>query len=196
MTRWDTPNFNPPNDRKGLRNTVLALLLLLVAIGAVIGAYSYLNQTTTTPPPPVNSKICDTASVGKCFTSQTNATMFGAISSKWMNNATISSYNNTVFPYQVWFNATRGIIGIQVGVAGVSSLNITLIRIYDLNMSSTCSSTLNNCSTYTCLSAYMACSLVRAMLFFTTSIPLRTTDSYELVFGTSGVTSTWKFQTQ
>src|SRR5712691_3765782 len=112
MVRWETPNYNPPKDRKGLRNTVIAIAILFIAIMAVIGAYPYLNPQTTVTPPPQNSKICD-SSQNICYTSQINSTQFGVVGLKWANNAIYRNYNNTVYPFQVFFNSTRDTIGIQ-----------------------------------------------------------------------------------
>jgi len=196
MVHWDTPNYNPPKDRKKWRNPIIAVSLLVVAILAIIGTYPYLNpQTSVIPPPPPNSKICDTTVVNQCYNSQISSTQFGAIGLKWVNGANVNSYNNTVYPYQVWFNSTRGNIGIQFVTRGVSTLNVSLIRIYDLNMSSSCDTTINNCSTYQCLGQYDVCSVRAETLYFSTSVPLRG-DWYELVFATSGVNSVWKFQAQ
>jgi hypothetical protein len=199
VVRWDTPNYNPPKDRKGWRNAILAVFILVVAVGAIIAVYPYLSTSSTIKPPPVNRLVCNVGTDTNCFNSEINASQFKSWNLQWgLGDGSV--YNNsaaspTIRPFYLQTNSTIGTLAFQFGTTGATSMNVSLIRIFDMNMSSTCNLSLNNCSTYTCASQFTNCLVTStATVYFTSSIPLRQGDIYQVLFKSSGNLAIWQIR--
>ncbi len=197
--RWDTENYKQPKQRRISRTSVLALAVLILAIFTVVTLSPFLFSSSGLHPPPVNTKICASPATN-CFNDEIDKNSFnGNTNLFWtINDSRIFNLYNisaipTVKPLAMYLDPGAGQFNIQFKVIGAQVLNLSLIRIFDMNMSTTCNTNINNCSTYVC-SGNSVCHVSNENLYFKISIPLRLYDIYQLVFATSGNNSVWQIR--